>query len=74
MGNVLDAGFDQIYTLYNSQVYATSDIIDTWVYRTGLEQMNYSLATAVGLFKSVFSMIMVLSVNAIARKWEESLW
>ncbi|HWR10368.1 MAG TPA: ABC transporter permease subunit [Rectinemataceae bacterium] len=74
MGSVLDAGFDQIYILYNSQVYSTSDIIDTWVYRTGLEQMNYSVATAVGLFKSVLSMILVVSVNALARKWEESLW
>lgn len=74
MGTVLDAGFDQIFILYNSQVYTSADIIDTWVYRMGLEQLNYSLSTAVGLFKSVMSMVMVLSVNAIARKWEESLW
>ena len=70
----MDAGFDQIFILYNSQVYASADIIDTWVYRIGLEQLNYSLSTAVGLFKSIISMVMVLSVNAIARKWEESLW
>lgn len=74
LGTVMNAGFDQIYILYNSQVYASSDIIDTWVYRIGLEQLNYSLATAVGLFKSVISTILVLSVNKIARKWEESLW
>ena len=74
MGSVLDAGFDQVYILYNAQVYAVADIIDTWVYRTGLEQMNFSLATAVGLFKSVISMTLLLSVNAIARRWEESLW
>jgi len=74
MGTVLDAGFDQIFILYNSQVYASSDIIDTWVYRMGLEQLNYSLATAVGLFKSAISMAMVFLVNAIARRWEESLW
>ncbi len=74
MGSVLDAGFDQIYNLYNTQVLTVADIIDTWVYRTGLEQMNFSLATAVGLFKSVISMALLLSVNAIARKWEESLW
>ena len=74
MGTVMDAGFDQIFILYNSQVYASADIIDTWVYRIGLEQLNYSLSTAVGLFKSIISMVMVLSVNAIARKWEESLW
>lgn len=74
LGSVLDAGFDQIYNLYNSQVYSVADIIDTWVYRTGLEQLNYSTATAVGLFKSVISTALVVSVNAIARRWEESLW
>ena len=74
LGSVMDAGFDQIYNLYNSQVYSVSDIIDTWVYRTGLEQLNYSTATAVGLFKSVISTALVVSVNALARRWEESLW
>lgn len=74
LGSVMDAGFDQIYNLYNSQVYSVADIIDTWVYRTGLEQLNYSTATAVGLFKSVISTALVVSVNALARRWEESLW
>ncbi len=74
LGSVMDAGFDQIYNLYNPQVYSVSDIIDTWVYRTGLEQLNYSTATAVGLFKSVISTALVVAVNAIARRWEESLW
>ena len=74
MGTVMDAGFDQIFILYNSQVYSSADIIDTWVYRIGLEQLNYSLSTAVGLFKSLISMVMVLSVNAIAKKWEEAIW
>ena len=53
LGNVLNAGFDQIYNLYNPLVYSTGDIIDTWVYRAGLENLQYSLATAVGLFKCV---------------------
>ena len=57
LGNVLNAGFDQIYNLYNPLVYSTGDIIDTWVYRAGLENLQYSLATAVGLFKSVISVI-----------------
>lgn len=72
--NVMDAGFDQIYNLYNSQVYEVADIIDTWVYRTGLEQLNYSTATAVGLFKSVIGTVLVVCVNTIARRWDESLW
>lgn len=74
LGSVMDAGFDQIYNLYNTQVYSVADIIDTWVYRTGLEQLNYATATAVGLFKSVISTVLVVGVNAIARRWEESLW
>lgn len=60
LGNVLNAGFDQIYNLYNPLVYSTGDIIDTWVYRAGLENLQYSLATAVGLFKSVISVILIL--------------
>ncbi len=74
MGTVMDAGFDQIYNLYNIQVYSVADIIDTWVYRTGLEQMNFSLATAVGLFKSLISLALLVSVNSFARRWEEALW
>lgn len=59
LGNVLNAGFDQIYNLYNPLVYSTGDIIDTWVYRAGLENLQFSLATAVGLFKSVISVILI---------------
>lgn len=53
LGNVLNAGFDQIFNLYNPTVYSTGDIIDTWVYRAGIRNFQYSLATAVGLLKSV---------------------
>ena len=52
LGNVLNAGFDQIYNLYSPLVYETGDIIDTFVYRLGIEQAQYSPATAVGIFKS----------------------
>ena len=52
LGNVMNANFDQIFNLYNPLVYSTGDIIDTWVYRTGLENLQFSLATAVGLLKS----------------------
>ncbi|MFD0715824.1 ABC transporter permease [Paenibacillus sp. GCM10027626] len=74
LGYMLDAGFDQIYILYNIQVYSVADIIDTWVFRTGLQQMNYSLASAVGLFKSVIGLILVLGANKIAKKWGEGIW
>jgi putative aldouronate transport system permease protein len=74
LGQVLDAGFEQVYILYNPQVYAVADIIDTWVFRTGLEQLNFSLATAVGLFKSVIGLMLVLSANRIAQRWGGGLW
>ena len=59
LGNILNAGFDQIYNLYNPLVYSTGDIIDTWVYRYGLQNLQFSLATTVGLFKSVISLILI---------------
>ena len=73
-GSILDAGFDQVYVMYNPQVMSVGDIIDTWVYRTGLAQWNFSLATAVGLFKSVIGTILLVSLNGLARRWGESLW
>ena len=59
--NVLNAGFDQIFNLYNAQVYETADIIDTWVYRMsfGTATPQYSLGMAIGLFKSVVSVFFI---------------
>ncbi|MFD2115242.1 ABC transporter permease [Paenibacillus yanchengensis] len=59
LGNVLNAGFEQVFTLYNSTVYETGDILDTLVYRIGVIDAQYSVATAVGLFKSVVSLIFI---------------
>jgi putative aldouronate transport system permease protein len=59
LGSVLDAGFEQVFTLYNPTVYQSGDILDTYVYRLGLVDARYSLATAVGLFKSFVSMFLV---------------
>lgn len=73
-GSILDAGFDQIFVMYNPAVRSTVDIIDTWVYRTGLEQLNISLSSAVGLFKSFVSMLLVVFVNALARRWGGAIW
>lgn len=66
--NVLNAGFDQIFNLYNPLVYATSDIIDTYVYRVGLVQRQYSLGTAIGLLRSVVGIVLILSANKLAQK------
>lgn len=68
LGSVLNAGFDQIYNLYNQAVYSTGDIIDTWVYRVGLISMQFSLATAVGLLKSVVGFILISVSYFIAYK------
>lgn len=76
LGNILNAGFDQIYNLYNPMVYASSDIIDTYVLRRMIN-MDYGLATAAGLFKSVFSLGLVAGANQLARRWtggEHSIW
>lgn len=59
IGNVLNAGFDQIFNLYSPQVYESGDVIDTFVYRMGIEQAQYGFATAVGLLKSIVSFILI---------------
>jgi len=69
LGRVLDAGFDQIFNLYNPLVYAKGDIIDTFVYRVGLQGAQYSFATAVGLFKSVIGLILIVISYRMAYKW-----
>lgn len=68
LGNILNAGFDQIYNIYNQSVYSTGDIIDTWVYRVGMNDLKFSLATAVGLLKSVVGFIMISLSYLIAYK------
>jgi putative aldouronate transport system permease protein len=71
LGNVLNAGFDQIFNLYSPVVYEVGDIIDTYVYRAGLLEMNYSLSTAVGLMKSVISIVLILTSNRLAYKYAD---
>lgn len=74
LGHMLDAGFDQIYIMYNIHVYPVADIIDTWVFRTGLEELNFSLASAVGLFKSLVGFVLVVMANQTAKRWGEQVW
>ena len=68
LSNVLNAGFDQVYNLYNPMVYATGDILDTWVYRMGLVNLQFSLATTAGLLKSVVSFVLIVTSYALAYK------
>jgi len=75
IGHFLNAGFDQIFNLYNPRVYEVSDIIDTYVYRTGLVQFNFSYSTAVGLFKNAVGLVLVLAANRLAHRFGHSgLW
>ncbi|CAN5821580.1 ABC transporter permease subunit [soil metagenome] len=69
LGSVLQAGFEQILTLYNPAVYATGDILDTYVYRAGLISARYSLAGAVGLFQSVMGFILIVIAYRLATKY-----
>lgn len=68
LGNLLNAGFDQVFNLYSPAVYETGDIIDTMVYRMGLEQAKFGPSTAVGLLKSVVSFLLISSAYLIAYK------
>ena len=65
--NILNAGFDQVFNLYNPLVMETADIIDTYVYRVGLLGRQYSLGTAVGLLKSVVGITLMLLANKLAQ-------
>lgn len=69
LGNVLNAGFDQIFNLYNPLVYQTGDIIDTYVYRMGLVNMEFSFSAAVGLLKSTISCILIVISYKLADKF-----
>jgi len=74
-GSIMDAGFDQVLNLYNAAVYKTGDIIDTYVYRYGLGKMQYSLGTAVGLFKNLIGFSLVIITNFIARRLSgDGIW
>ena len=74
-GNVIQDDFDQIYNMLNAKVMDVGDVIGTYTYRMGIEKMNFSYATAVGLFKNVVSLILVTFTNAFSRKLSgSSLW
>lgn len=69
LGNVLNAGFEQVFNLYSPSVYSTGDILDTYVYRLALINAQFSVATAIGIFKSVISFIMISISYLIAYRF-----
>jgi len=75
LSSLLNAGFEQIFIMYNPTVYNVADVIDTYVYRTGLGRQEFSYASAVGLFNSVVSFILIILSNALARRYSgRSIW
>lgn len=75
IGQLLSAGFEQVFVFYNPSVYSVGDIIDTWVYRQGIEGFQYSVAAAVGLFKGVVGCMLLLAANWAAKRWAKTgLW
>ena len=75
LGNLINAGFDQIFNLYNPLVYSVADVLDTYIYRVGLLQTNYGLGAALGLFKNVVALILIFGTNAIIRRFSEyGIW
>ncbi len=75
IGHMVTIGFDQIFLLYNPVVYDVGDVISTYTYRLGLEQMQYSLTTAIGLTQSIVNFVLVYSANRLSKKFAGfSMW
>lgn len=75
IGGILNSNFEQVFTMYNSSVYDVADIIDTYVYRMGIIQVEYGFSAAAGLFKSIISFVMVVTCNWLTKKaGQESLF
>ena len=69
LGHILEAGFNQIFVLYSVPVYSVGDILDTWVFRQGVLQFQFSLATAVGFFKGAIGLVLILVANRVAKRF-----
>lgn len=70
VGRAMTDNFEQVFTMYSPAVYNVADIFDTYVYRSGITDANFSYSAAVGLFKSVCSLILVLFTNRITKKMD----
>ncbi|OXM16326.1 ABC transporter permease [Paenibacillus herberti] len=71
---ILDVGFDQIFIMLNPLNQENADVIETWVYRVGMQEGRIGLATAVGLFKSIIGFVLVLGANKMAKKFDGQIW
>lgn len=75
VGSIINDNFDQVFNLYNPSVYSVGDVLSTYAYRMGLIQMKYSFSTAIGLFKNVISLALILTANSVAKRMGEyAIW
>lgn len=75
MGNLLSAGFEDILILAQNPILRpVSDVIDTYVYRVGLQNGKFSYGVAVGLFRAVISVLLLTAANYLARRSGNGLW
>ncbi|RTE08229.1 ABC transporter permease [Paenibacillus whitsoniae] len=74
MGRLMEVGFDQVYNLQNPTVLQKAEVISTYVYKVGLQQAQFGLTTAMGLFESFVGLVLVLSANALARRFDQGLF
>ncbi len=72
IGWLLSVGFEKIILMYNEGTYATADVISTYVYRAGLLNSDFAYGTAIGLFNSLVSLVLVLSANFVSKKIGET--
>lgn len=75
IGGMMSVGFEKVFLMYNPSTYETADVISTFVYRSGLQQAQYSYAAAIGLFNTIINFVLVISANYVSRiTTENSLW
>jgi putative aldouronate transport system permease protein len=74
VGNIMNVGFEKILLMYNPSTYEVSDVISTYVYRRRILAGDYSYGAAVGLFNSTINFILLITVNYISRKVNETSW
>nr|WP_236286954.1 ABC transporter permease subunit [Paenibacillus allorhizoplanae] len=74
IGKLMELGFDQVYVLQNSTVGEISEVMSTYIYKIGIQQGQFSLASAMGLFESFVGLVLVITANWIARRFGQGLW
>ncbi len=75
VGGIMEVGFEKVFLLYNPAVYSTADVISTYVYRACITGSAYSYASAIGLFNSLVSLVLLMSTNFLSKRLSDtSLW